>query len=199
MTAVVIPSGARKPKQIKRNKQINMNIEQKIRNNREAFDDMKMPAGSRERFQARLGKVTGKDNEIPRAFSARNDRRLWLTWTTIAAAAAVAVFVIVTGLKFDAGALTEQAPQTADNKLVEMRKVYDNRVDEAIYNLEEVMKNVDDSTKMQINAVIHDLLDMGDVFAEMAPMPEEKQMAIAEQIYDNNLRTLELLTDKLNK
>ena len=173
-----------------------MNIEDKIRNNREAFDDMKMPAGSRERFQARLG-ATEKHNEVPR--SARNDRRLWLTWTTIAAAAAVAVFVIVTGLKFDAGALTEQAPQTADNKLVEMRKVYDERVDEAIYNLEEVMKNVDDSTRMQINAVIHDLLDMGDVFAEMAPMPEEKQMAIAEQIYDNNLRTLELLTDKLNK
>ena len=61
------------------------------------------------------------------------------------------------------------------------------------------MKNVDDSTRMQINAVIHDLLDMGDVFADIAPLPEERQMAITEQIYDNNLRTLELLTDKLNK
>ena len=173
-----------------------MNIEQKIRNNREAFDDVKMPEGSRERFEKRL---TQKAQQVPRAEGARNDRRLWLTWTTIAAAAAVAVFVIVTGLKFDAGTITDQVPQTADNRLVEMRKVYNDRVDEAIYNLEEVMKNVDDSTKMQINAVIHDLLDMGDVFAEMAPMPEERQMALAEQIYDKNLRTLELLTDKLNK
>ena len=198
-----------------------MNIEDKIRNNREAFDDMKMPEGSRERFEVRLNssfrakrseaeksQTIEGDFSIPLRSSrndgkksiARNDKRLWLTWTSIAAAAAVAVFVIVTGLKFDAGTLTDQVPQqTADNRLVEMRKVYDDRVDEAIYNLEEVMKNVDDSTKMQINAVIHDLLDMGDVFAEMAPMPEERQMAIAEQIYDKNLRTLELLTDKLNK
>lgn len=80
-----------------------------------------------------------------------------------------------------------------------MRQMYDEKVDEAIYNLEEVMKNVDDSTKMQINAVIHDLLNMGDVFAEMAPLPEERQMAIAEQIYDNKLRTIELITDRLNK
>ena len=198
-----------------------MNIEQKIRNNREAFDDVRMPEGSRERFEVRLNssfrakrseaeksQTIEGDFSIPLRSSrndgeksiARNDKRLWLTWTSIAAAAAVAVFVIVTGLKFDAGTLTDQVPQqTADNRLVEMRKVYDDRVDEAIYNLEEVMKNVDDSTKMQINAVIHDLLDMGDVFAEMAPMPEERQMAIAEQIYDKNLRTLELLTDKLNK
>ncbi|MBR4838233.1 MAG: hypothetical protein IK004_07345 [Bacteroidales bacterium] len=174
-----------------------MNIEQKIRNNAASFDDVKMPEGSRERFEARLGKVTAKHNEVPRAFGARNDRRLWLTWTTMAAAA-VAVFIMVFGLNHY-NDITTQVPQTADNKLVEMRRVYDERVDEAIYNLEEVMKNVDDSTKMQINAVIDGLLDMGDVFAELAPMPEERQMAIAEQIYDNNLRTLELLTDKLNK
>ena len=175
-----------------------MNIEDKIRNNREAFDDVRMPEGSRERFEARLNGVA-KHYEVPRAFGARNDSRFWLTWTSVAAAA-VAILVIIAGLKFDTGTLTDQVPQqTADNKLVEMRKVYDERVDEAIYNLEEVMKNVDDSTRMQINAVIDGLLDMGDVFADMAPMPEEKQMAIAEQIYDNKLRTLELLTDKLNK
>ena len=175
-----------------------MNIEEKIRNNREAFDDVKMPEGSRERFEAKLNGVA-KHYEVPRAFGAQNDSRFWLTWTSVAAAA-VAILVIIAGLKFDTGTLTDQVPQqTADNKLVEMRKVYDERVDEAIYNLEEVMKNVDDSTRMQINAVIDGLLDMGDVFADMAPMPEEKQMAIAEQIYDNKLRTLELLTDKLNK
>ena len=171
-----------------------MNIEQKIRNNREAFDDVRMPEGSRERFEARL-----KMNATRYVPSDKVQKLRFMTWTSVAAAA-VAIVIIIAGLKFDTGTLTDQVPQqTADNKLVEMRKVYDERVDEAIYNLEEVMKNVDDSTRMQINAVIDGLLDMGDVFADMAPMPEEKQMAIAEQIYDNKLRTLELLTDKLNK
>ena len=176
-----------------------MNIEQKIRNNREAFDDMKMPEGSRERFQKKLEEISplaslGRNDEK----HARNDRRLWLTWTSIAAAAAVALFVIINGIKIE---VVEQAPsqQVADNKLVEMRQMYDEKVEEAIINLEEVMENVDDSTKMQINAVIRDLMNMGDVFAEMAPLPEERQMAIAEQMYDNKLRTLELLTDRINK
>ena len=176
-----------------------MNIEQKIRNNREAFDDMKMPEGSRKRFQKKLEEISplaslGRNDEK----HARNDRRLWLTWTSIAAAAAVALFVIINGIKIE---VVEQAPsqQVADNKLVEMRQFYDEKVEEAIINLEEVMDNVDDSTKMQINAVIRDLMNMGDVFAEMAPLPEERQMAIAEQMYDNKLRTLELLTDRINK
>ena len=178
-----------------------MNIEQKIRNNREAFDEVKMPEGSRERFKKKLEEISplaslGR-NDGEKSI-ARNDKRLWLTWTSVAAAAAVALFVIINGIKIE---VVEQAPsqQVADNKLVEMRQMYDERVDEAIFNLEEVMKNVDDSTKMQINAVIHDLLDMGDVFADMAPLPEERQMAIAEQMYDNKLRTIELITDRLNK
>ena len=174
-----------------------MNIEDKIRNNTASFDDVRMPEGSRERF---LRKLSEKEDFSTSLRYARNDRKVrFMTWTSVAAAA-VAILVIIAGLKFDTGTLTDQVPQqTADNKLVEMRKVYDERVDEAIYNLEEVMKNVDDSTRMQINAVIDGLLDMGDVFADMAPLPEERQMAITEQIYDNNLRTLELLTDKLNK
>jgi len=176
-----------------------MNIEEKIRNNAASFDDMKMPEGSRERFEAALNSsFRAKRSEVEK--SPANIRKLhFMSWTSLAAAAAVAVFMIVSGLNLDMGKLTDQMPQTADNKLVEMRQMYDQRVDEAIYNLEEVMKNVDDSTRMQINTVIHDLLDMGDVFADMAPMPEEKQMAIAEQVYDNKLRTIELITDRLNK
>ena len=180
-----------------------MNIEEKIRNNAEAFDDRKMPEGSRERFQKKLEEISplaslGRNDEK----HARNDKRLWLTWTSIAAAAAVAVFVIISGLKFDANDVnditsSQVAENKAEDKLIEMRKIYDKRVDEAIYNLEEVMKNVDDSTKMQINTVIHDLMDMGDVFAELAPLSEDRQMAIVEQVYDNRLRTIELITDKI--
>ena len=72
-------------------------------------------------------------------------------------------------------------------------------MDEAIMNLEVVMQNVDDSTRMQINAVIDGLTNMGDIFAEMAPLPEEKQMAIAEQMYDSRLKTIQLITEKINK
>lgn len=172
-----------------------MNIEQKIRNNAASFDDVKMPEGSRERFEARLR----KDGMRPSVSVHSGSKMRFLTWTTVAAAAAITAFVMITGLKVESLETSVSAPQTADNKLVEMRQMYDEKVEEAIINLEDVMTNVDDSTKMQINAVIRDLLNMGDVFADMAPLPEERQMAIAEQIYDNNLRTIELLTDKLNK
>ncbi|MBO4574964.1 MAG: hypothetical protein J5708_06550 [Bacteroidales bacterium] len=176
-----------------------MNIEQKIRNNAASFDDVKMPEGSRERFEVRLNSSFRPKRSGVEKSPANTRKMRFMSWTSLAAAAAVAVFMIVSGLNLDMDKLTDQMPQTADNKLIEMRKMYDQRVDEAIYNLEEVMKNVDDSTRMQINAVIDGLLDMGDVFADMAPMPEEKQMAIAEQVYDNKLRTIELITDRLNK
>lgn len=166
-----------------------MNIEEKIRNNREAFDDVKMPEGSRERFEASFrAKRSGVSNK----------ERIWWTFTSIAAAAAIAIFVLVNGVKTYDNVSTNSL-QVADNKLVEMRRFYDDKVAEAIINLEAVMDNVDDSTRMQINAVVRDLMNMGDVFAEMAPLPEDRQMAIAEQIYDNKLRAIELITDKLNK
>ena len=169
-----------------------MNIEQKIRNNTASFDDVKMPEGSRERFEARLRR------DAARHVPTNNVRKMrFMTWTSVAAEA-VTIIMVITGMVLDKK-MPDNAPQMADNKLVEMRQMYDARMDEAISDLENVMQNVDDSTKMQINAVIDGLLDMGDVFAELAPLPEEKQMAIAEQIYDKNLRTLELLTDKLNK
>ena len=174
-----------------------MNIEQKIRNNTASFDDVKMPEGSRERFEARLNSsYRPKRSGVEK--SPANIRKLrFMTWTSVAAAA-VTIIMVITGMLLDKKMPTD-TPQVADNKLVEMRQIYDARMDEAIIDLERVMENVDDSTRMQINAVIDGLLDMGDVFAELAPLPEEKQMAIAEQIYDKNLRTLELLTDKLNK
>ena len=172
-----------------------MNIEEKIRKERETFDDMKMPEGSRERFEARLAGRNVDGCEVPRF--ARNDNRIWLTFTTIAAAA-IAILLVIFGLN-RYGQMGTGSPQVADNKVVEMRQFYDEKVEEAIINLEDVMENVDDSTRMQINAVIHDLLNMGDVFAEMAPLPEDRQMAITEQIYDNKLRTLDLITNQINK
>ena len=171
-----------------------MNIENRILNEKASFDDVKMPAGSRARFEERLRREAGR--YVRRDDIAIQKMRI-MTWTSVAAAA-ITVFMVITGILLD-GRISTKSPQVADNKLVMMRQFYDEKMDEAIMNLEVVMQNVDDSTRMQITSVIDGLTNMGDVFAEMAPLPEEKQMAIAEQIYDNNLRTLELLTDKLNK
>lgn len=177
-----------------------MNIEEKIRNNAASFDDMKMPEGSRERFLERLTMEPSMRPAEPTVSQTEGKlRSLRPTWIAIAAAAAVALILVVSGLKFDLGDAATQVPQTADNELIKMRQIYDEKVESAIINLENLMENVDDSTRVQINSVIRELTDMNDVFAEMAPMPEERQMAIVEQIYDNNLRTLELITDKFNK
>ena len=169
-----------------------MNIEQKIRNNAASFDDVRMPAGSRERFEARLKKVAA-----PVRIDDRVRKLRFMTWTSVAAAA-ITIIMVISGIVLD-GKITTKVPQTADNELVKMRQAYDAKMDEAIANLEDLMAGADENTRMQINSVISDLMDMEDVFAEMAPLPEDRQMAIAEQIYDNNLRTIELITDKINK
>lgn len=170
-----------------------MNIEEKIRNNKEAFDDVKMPAGSRERFEAMV-----REDILRRIPSDDHIRKMrFMTWTAVAAAA-VTILMVISGIILDSKT-PAKTPQVADNTIVTMRQYYDEKMDEAIMNLEDVMQNVDDSTRMQINAIIDGLTNMGDVFAEMAPLPEEKQMAIAEQIYDNRLKTIELITEKVNK
>ena len=169
-----------------------MNIEQKIRNNAASFDDVRMPAGSRERFEARLKQVA-----TPVRVDDRVRKLRFMTWTSVAAAA-ITIIMVISGIVLD-GKITTKVPQTADNELIKMRQAYDAKMDEAIANLEDLMAGADENTRMQINSVISDLMDMEDVFAEMAPLPEDRQMAIAEQIYDNNLRTIELITDKINK
>ena len=171
-----------------------MNIEQKIINEKPSFDDVKMPAGSRERFEARLRKDASR--YVRRDDIAIQKMRI-MTWTSVAAAA-ITVFMVISGIFLD-GRISTKSPQVADNKLVTMRQFYDEKMDEAIMNLEVVMQNVDDSTRMQINAVIDGLTNMGDIFAEMAPLPEEKQMAIAEQMYDSRLKTIQLITEKITK
>lgn len=171
-----------------------MNIENKIQSNRSSFDDVKMPAGSRARFEERLRREAGR--YVRRDDIAIQKLRI-MTWTSVAAAA-ITVFMVISGIFLD-GRISTKSPQVAENKLVTMRQFYDEKMDEAIMNLEVVMQNVDDSTRMQINAVIDGLTNMGDIFAEMAPLPEEKQMAIAEQMYDSRLKTIELITEKINK
>lgn len=163
-----------------------MNIEEKIRENKETFDTTSMPEGHQQRFAEKLQKKMDKKKGI---------RYLWITIPSAVAAVALLIFMIPSVLK-----LSEKQPVTpAQDRLVEMRKIYDERVNIAIEHLENVLVNVDDSTRAEINDVIFNLTNTSDIFAEMAPLPEEKQMAITSQIYDNQIETIHLIIDKINK
>lgn len=176
-----------------------MNIEDFIKENKSGFDD-RMPEGHRERFlQALRESEIVTDNE---SIIDKNDSNKTLSlltiWKSMAAAAIVTIAIMLTGFDFGKNTTTK-IPQTADNKVSEMRHLYDQKVDDAIASLEDIMANVDDSTRMQITNVIDNLVDMGNVFAEIAPLPEEKQIAIVEQIYDNRIQTIERISEKVGR
>ena len=59
------------------------------------------------------------------------------------------------------------------------------------------MVNVDDSTKMEISKAIENLTTTSEIFAEIAPLPEEKQLAITSQIYDSQLESLNIIYRKI--
>lgn len=174
-----------------------MNIEDFIRENKPRFNDDALPEGHRERFLQSLRKsgFVMKNEDYRRS---EKTLSLLTIWYSVAAAAVVTIAVIISGFDFGKDVLNK-IPKTADNQVVEMRHFYDKKVDEAIESLEGVMKNVDDTTRMKITQVIDNLVDMGDVFAEIAPLPEEKQMAIVEQIYDNRIKTIERISENVKK
>jgi len=172
-----------------------MNIENFIRENKSDFNDNSLPDGHRERFLDSLRK-SGFVKENEEFERSRKTASLLSIWYSIAAAAIVTIAVVISGFNYGKN-VKEIIPQTADNQVIEMRHIYDQKVDEAIENLESVMVNVDDSTRMKITQVIDNLVDMGDVFAQIAPLPEEKQMAIVEQIYDNRIKTIERISENI--
>lgn len=174
-----------------------MNIENFIRENKSGFNGNSLPDGHRERFLESLQKydIIVKDEDKERS---RKTASLLTIWYSMAAAAIVTVAIVISGFSYGKN-LTTKIPQTADNQIIEMRHIYDQKVDEAIESLENVMANVDDTTRMKITQVIDNLVDMGDVFAEIAPLPEEKQMAIVEQIYDNRIKTIERISEKVKR
>ena len=51
----------------------------------------------------------------------------------------------------------------------------------------------------KINKAIENLTSTTEVFAEIAPLPEEKQLAITSQMYDNQLETLQIIYRKISK
>ncbi len=164
-----------------------MNIEEFVKKNKNEFAGRSLPEGHRERFLLRLEAAH------------KSKRHSLLTiWNSVAVAAIVTFAVII--FRWNKGTdLTTELPQTPDNQLVEMRTIYEQKVEDAIIRLEKVMENVDDSTRVQITEVIHNLEDTGDIFAEIAPLPQDRQMAIVEHVFDNKLKAIDLITKQINR
>lgn len=77
--------------------------------------------------------------------------------------------------------------------------LYETQLNETIVMLENVLMNVDDSTRNEINKVIDNLTSTTEMFADIAPLPEDKQLAIASQVYKNQMETLNIIYRKINQ
>ncbi len=164
-----------------------MNIEEFVKKNKKEFARRSLPEGHRERFLLKL-----------EAAHKSKRRSLLIIWNSVAAAAIVIFAVVI--FRWNKGMdLTTEMPQTPDNQLVEMRTIYERKVEDAIIRLEKVMENVDDSTRVQIMKVIHNLENTGNIFAEIAPLPQDRQIAIVEHVFDNKLKAIDLITKQINR
>lgn len=161
-----------------------MNIENIIKNNKEKFI-ANMSDGHQARFAMKLQAQVNRKNKIRR-----------IAYSMVSAVAAVFLVVLLIRNVDN----IQQSIYNADNqKVVELRKLYDKQIEETVMLLESVMSNLDDSTRYEINKVIDNLNNVSEVFADIAPLPEEKQLAITSKIYDNQLETLNILYKKINK
>ena len=145
-----------------------------------------LPSGHQERFAMKL---EGREVEEVKGLS----RRLWLG---IPSAAAAILLILILINKQDA---LQPYIYSENEKVAEMRMIYEAQVDKTIALLENVLENVDDSTRNEINKAIENLTSTTEVFAEIAPLPEEKQLAITSQMYDNQLETLQIIYRKISK
>lgn len=160
-----------------------MNIEDLIRNNKEKFDS-ELSDNHQARFAMKMQAQMRRKN---------NMQRLWFG---VASAAAAAVLVVLMLQNQD---MIKPYLYQENDKVVEMRNLYEQQVDEAVMMLESVLVNVDDSTKMEINKVIENLTSTAEIFAEIAPLPEEKQLAITSRVYTNQLESLNMIYRKIKK
>ena len=165
------------------NKEVIRDMENLIKDNKERFMT-DLPDRHRERFAMKMQESYVKKNKV---------RRLWLG---VSSAAAAALFIF---LMIDGQDAMQPYIYNENEKVAEMRMLYETQLNETILLLEDVLKNVDDSTKNEINKAIENLTSTAEVFAEIAPLPEEKQLAITSQIYGTQLQTLNSIYRKINK
>lgn len=143
-----------------------------------------LSVGHQERFAMKLQK---RNETVPRA------RRIWFGISS----AAVAIVLVLLILKVQDN--MQPYLYNENDKVAEMRMLYERQLNETIVLLENILDNVDDSTRKEINMLIESMNNTTEVFAEIAPLPEEKQLAITSQIYNNRLQTLNSIYRKINK
>ncbi len=160
-------------------------MEKLIKNNREKLMS-DLPAGHRERFAMKM--MSQRDNKT----TIGRTRRLWLG---IASAAAVLLILILIN-KQDT---IQPYIYEESEKMAEMRMLYETQLNETIVMLENVLMNVNDSTRNEINKVIDNLTSTTEMLADIAPLPEDKQLAIASQVYKNQMETLNIIYRKINQ
>ena len=160
-------------------------MEKLIKNNREKLMS-DLPAGHRERFAMKM--MSQRDNKT----TIGRTRRLWLG---IASAAAVLLILILINKQ----ETIQPYIYEESEKMAEMRMLYETQLNETIVMLENVLMNVNDSTRNEINKVIDNLTSTTEMFADIAPLPEDKQLAIASQVYKNQMETLNIIYRKINQ
>ena len=160
-------------------------MEKLIKNNRDKLMS-DLPAGHRERFAMKM--MSQRDNKT----TIGRTRRLWLG---IASAAAVLLILILINKQ----ETIQPYIYEESEKMAEMRMLYETQLNETIVMLENVLMNVNDSTRNEINKVIDNLTSTTEMLADIAPLPEDKQLAIASQVYKNQMETLNIIYRKINQ
>lgn len=166
-------------------------MEKLIKNNREKLMS-DLPAGHRERFAMKMISRQDAETQRRRDLGVGRTRRLWLG---IASAAAVLLILILINKQ----ETIQPYIYEESEKMAEMRMLYETQLNETIVMLENVLMNVDDSTRNEINKVIDNLTSTTEMLADIAPLPEDKQLAIASQVYKNQMETLNIIYRKINQ
>lgn len=167
-------------------------MENLIKNNKDKFMT-ELPAGHQERFAMKMQGHKVAKSQGHRVTGSQRGKYLWLG---IPSAAAAILLVLILINKQDA---LQPYTYSENEKVAEMRMIYEAQVDKTIALLENVLENVDDSTRNEINKAIENLSSTTELLTEIAPLPEEKQLAITSHVYNNNLQTLNSIYRKINK
>lgn len=166
-------------------------MENLIKNNKDKFM-AQLPAGHQERFAMKLQ----SHNVQNRKGTILHKRKyIWIGIPSTAAALLLLLFLIN---KQD---LVQPYiyNYSENDKVAEMRMIYETQLNETIALLENVLEDVDESTRNEIYMVIENLTKTSHVFAEIAPLPEEQQLAITSHMYGSQIGTLNMIYKKINQ
>ena len=170
-------------------------MEKFIKNNREKLMS-DLPAGHRERFAMKM--MSQRDNKTTsqrvNVTTIGRTRRLWFGIASAAAVLLILILILINKQETIQPYIYEES-----EKMAEMRMLYETQLNETIVMLENVLMNVNDSTRNEINKVIDNLTSTTEMLADIAPLPEDKQLAIASQVYKNQMETLNIIYRKINQ